>query len=401
MVELRLLFIGLLILFFANGCQRDDLVVVIPADAVVGDTRSNSSERFIDQFVISSQGSIAEIVSREPSARPDDSDLTLPKLISYPNKLSSNSGKREKLYYLFQVDEGIDTVYMSIEGEGVYKMFSPESSPVFLSNTNNEPIVYQSVEIDIVIPDDIPSDEYCFNLSGGYKGNRISKPRKTCININLQEDSFSSPSGVYFGDFSSNSSIAVFDSDMASTRTLVTTDYEITDIAFLDDTLYAITFSDLIEFDLDNSRTYPPIYTGFMSMNALVGFNGSLFVSSNGDFAKLNPKTGVRQVISLLPDGFSTSGDLAVNDNEEIIWATVKSPVLENDYLMEIEPNTGKSQIVGNIGFTNVWGLEYYRNQLIGFTQAGEQLIIDPSTGLGIKVNDLNIVNISGIAIRK
>jgi hypothetical protein len=38
---------------------------------------------------------------------------------------------------------------------------------------------------------------------------------------------------------------------------------------------------------------------------------------------------------------------------------------------------------VGSIGFQNVWGLGYYGGRIIGFTEGGQILEIDPTTGAG------------------
>ncbi len=51
--------------------------------------------------------------------------------------------------------------------------------------------------------------------------------------------------------------------------------------------------------------------------------------------------------------------------------------------LLTVDPTSGKASVVGPIGFGNVWGLAYVNKKVIGFTNTGQILRIDPLTGQG------------------
>ena len=72
-----------------------------------------------------------------------------------------------------------------------------------------------------------------------------------------------------------------------------------------------------------------------------------------------------------------SSGDCVVNKNNSF-YMTSSAPAT-ND-LIYVDPSTMKGVLVGNTGFSGIWGLTAAFGKLYGLTSAGQLLLIDPST---------------------
>ena len=58
-----------------------------------------------------------------------------------------------------------------------------------------------------------------------------------------------------------------------------------------------------------------------------------------------------------------------------------------NDRLAMLAPNTFTAQMIGSdTGFADIWGVAFWKDKVFGFTQSGQFITIDPTTGVGTLV---------------
>ncbi len=131
--------------------------------------------------------------------------------------------------------------------------------------------------------------------------------------------------------------------------------------------------------------------------NALT-FNadGELFAMSGNQFFEIDPTTG--QIIGTpltLPFSYTSSGDLTF-DNDGNLFATA---VASNgqDVLLKIDTLRKQILVIGNTGYSQVWGLYFSGGVLYGATSNGNLISIDRATGAGTFVAVLNVGGISGL----
>jgi hypothetical protein len=161
-----------------------------------------------------------------------------------------------------------------------------------------------------------------------------------------------------------------------------------------------------------------------------IDLNGLLVGISSGTLYTINPNTAQAQTLAttsqtgangltFLPDGrlvvagekveifdrntkqfttlvasgkYSTSGDIVGLPDGKLYWAVSGST---SDQLVKIDPSTGGTTLIGDIGVSKVWGLSYAADAvnggvLYGFTSDGKYLKIDPTTGRGSAVTSLS-----------
>ena len=163
---------------------------------------------------------------------------------------------------------------------------------------------------------------------------------------------------------------------------------EVSDIAFNGSRLYGITFTQFLEIDPKTGQGTVIGSHGYEELNSLaISENGSLFSASNltGNFVKINPVNGVAQLIGNYGVGISSSGDL-IFSNDGILYATVRRTGYSTDWLAEINPITGSAILIGDIGYSTVFGLSFIGENLYGGTESGELLKIDTIDGSAVLI---------------
>jgi hypothetical protein len=99
---------------------------------------------------------------------------------------------------------------------------------------------------------------------------------------------------------------------------------------------------------------------------------------TDGQVFRIEPTTGAATPIGSM-GGFSSSGDI-VSVTGFGTAATANGAPL--DRLVRLDALTFAANPVGtDTGFTDIWGVGYWGNQIYGFTQFGQFLLIDPVTG--------------------
>ncbi len=171
---------------------------------------------------------------------------------------------------------------------------------------------------------------------------------------------------------------------------------QITDIA-IDKTglMIGISFGSVYRIDPTNA-------TGTRLSNSLSGlFNGLSFVpaealgqtgndvlvatrNSDGVVWRIDPMTGGTTQIGNM-GGFSSSGDL-VSVAQLGTLQTAENGI-GADKLVRLAPGSFSATVVGtDIGFSDIWGIAFWKDKVFGFTESGQFITIDPTTGVGTLV---------------
>ncbi len=119
------------------------------------------------------------------------------------------------------------------------------------------------------------------------------------------------------------------------------------------------------------------------SFNALdVAPDGTLYGAADDIVYAFDVEAGVARQVARFPMGWLSSGDLGFVDGR--LYATGYRMLIDpTDMLVEIDLVTGRSSIIGAIGFDCVWALAPLGSALYGLTCNGELTQIDLSTGAG------------------
>lgn len=178
---------------------------------------------------------------------------------------------------------------------------------------------------------------------------------------------------------------------------------QMTDIA-IDKTgqMIGVSFSRVYRVDPDNANTT-------LLSNSLSGnFNGLSFVpasmlgqtgddvlvgtqNSDGKVFRIDPTTGDAMEVGDMGVGFSSSGDMVAVEGFGTVQ-TVPNLTSGGDRLARLEQGTFAATTIGNgTGFSQIWGVAFFKNKVYGFTNGGAFLLIDPNTGAGTMVSNNGI----------
>jgi hypothetical protein len=116
-----------------------------------------------------------------------------------------------------------------------------------------------------------------------------------------------------------------------------------------------------------------------------------LATAEDGAVYRLDPMTGNSTPIGNLGGGLTSSGDV-VSVNGFGTVATVKRGGVGSDLLASIDTATGAATVIGETGFTNVWGLGFWKGTVFGFTKGMQFIAINPKTGAGTLARQGNVV---------
>jgi hypothetical protein len=86
-----------------------------------------------------------------------------------------------------------------------------------------------------------------------------------------------------------------------------------------------------------------------------------------------------------LPSGYHASGDVTALGERTFVSAA-STGNLSTDTLVEVNKVTGGSAVVGDFGYSCVWGLATLGDVVYGLTCRGQVLTIDTTTGTATEV---------------
>jgi hypothetical protein len=159
----------------------------------------------------------------------------------------------------------------------------------------------------------------------------------------------------------------------------------------------------IIGISLDSVyRVDPSTAQSTLLSNALQGdFDGLSFVPANmlgetgddvlvatryadGEVFKIDPMTGMTTQIGDM-GSYQSSGDLVAVAGFGIVQTVTGAPY---DQLVSLAPPTFAATPIGtDTGYGSVLGLAYWKGKVYGFTDAGEFILIDPTTGAAMLVS--------------
>jgi sugar lactone lactonase YvrE len=106
--------------------------------------------------------------------------------------------------------------------------------------------------------------------------------------------------------------------------------------------------------------------------------DGTLYGTGTDSLYTLNLATGAAGLIGT--GNYDSSGDIAFDDAGNLYLSSTTGA---GDSLWTIDTSSGVGTLLGQTGFTNVYGLNYANDTLYGFTSSGTTLALDTLTGAG------------------
>jgi hypothetical protein len=106
--------------------------------------------------------------------------------------------------------------------------------------------------------------------------------------------------------------------------------------------------------------------------------------NDDGIVDRVDPMTGAVSQVGNMGGAFQSSGDLVAISGFGTVQTTMGAPY---DVLTRLAPVTFAGTAIGSsTGFGQIWGIAYWKGKVFGFTQSGEFLTIDPTTGVATLV---------------
>ncbi len=103
--------------------------------------------------------------------------------------------------------------------------------------------------------------------------------------------------------------------------------------------------------------------------------------NEDGAVFRVDPASGHTTQIGDMA-GYTSSGDLVSVDGFGTVLTADNG--LSNDRLVRLAPQTFAATPIGtDIGTAEIWGVAYWKNRIFGFTNGGQFILIDPTTGHG------------------
>jgi hypothetical protein len=103
---------------------------------------------------------------------------------------------------------------------------------------------------------------------------------------------------------------------------------------------------------------------------------------------RIDPMTGMTTEIGNM-GSYTSSGDLVGVANYGTMQTLNGG---SGDVLARLAPSSfAASPIGGGTGFSEIWGVAFFKGKIYGFTNGGAFLLIDPNTGTGTMVSNNGI----------
>jgi len=137
---------------------------------------------------------------------------------------------------------------------------------------------------------------------------------------------------------------------------------------------YGVSYSMVYGINGHTAEVWPIAPIAFPMFGLTCTHDGRLVGGGDGLF-EIDTVTGA--ISTLVPEGqYETAGDLVGLPDGLLYWA-----VREDDALVVVDPDNGVVVPRGEIGTERIYGLGYAEGSLYGFTEAGQALEINPTTG--------------------
>lgn len=157
-----------------------------------------------------------------------------------------------------------------------------------------------------------------------------------------------------------------------------------------DGEIYAVSFESVYQINQDTgAASYRADVTyGNVGMTFLP--DGTLLAADDaGGVRIIDPVTGGVTEIGSFGNGFALSGDLVAVANGTMYGIADEGPngdEATNNLLLRVNTSTGVATAIGPIGYAGVYGVAVANDHVYAFTDNGEIIEINPSTGAGTLV---------------
>ncbi len=168
--------------------------------------------------------------------------------------------------------------------------------------------------------------------------------------------------------------------DIAINKTGLMLGVSFTAVYSVDPTTAAATrLSDGLAGTFNGLSFVPAAMLGMTGDDVLVGTR-----NADGVVFRIDPMTGQANAIGNM-GSFSSSGDLVAVTN--FGTAQTADNGFGNDRLVRLAPQSFAATAVGtDIGYADIWGIAFWKDKIFGFTESGQFVTIDPTTGAGTLV---------------
>jgi hypothetical protein len=124
----------------------------------------------------------------------------------------------------------------------------------------------------------------------------------------------------------------------------------------------------------------PAAMVGATGDDVLVGTR-----NSDGLVFRIDPMTGAATQVGDMGAQFQSSGDLVAVAGFGTVQTTLGAA---SDVLVKLDPITFTAHQVGttSTGFNQIWGVAFWKGKIFGFSQTGQFVVIDATTGVGTLV---------------
>lgn len=163
----------------------------------------------------------------------------------------------------------------------------------------------------------------------------------------------------------------------------------ITDLAVTPDgAVYAISSDNVFEIDSGSGEAaLTTEFDGGLNVGMTFLDSGELLVAEkDGTVRLVDPQSGDVMMVGVFGSGYGTAGDLvAVSDGTMFAIAeNLEGEEGDSNVLVTIDPASGEvDQVIGPLGFADVFGCAYARGHVYAFTKGGDIIEVDRATGAG------------------
>ena len=188
--------------------------------------------------------------------------------------------------------------------------------------------------------------------------------------------------------------IGTVDGTSGNFSQIATSNLDFSDIALSNSgELFGITLGDLYKIDrnLGSASLVGNFGGSSFPLNALEFANNTLYAAGTSKLYTIDTSIGVATLVANLGSDFNSSGDLVFDATNNRFLATATGTISDSLFSVSL---TGQSTKIGDIGFTNVFGVSFENGNLIGFTEDRKRITISSTTGIG--TFDKNLTGVSG-----
>jgi streptogramin lyase len=107
---------------------------------------------------------------------------------------------------------------------------------------------------------------------------------------------------------------------------------------------------------------------------------GVLYGTGQDSLYTIDTTTGFATLVGSNGGLYQSAGDIAFAPDDSLFMTT------DTNLLVQLNPLTGAATLIGAIGFTDVYGIDFIGNALFAITSGGQLLTVNTTTGAGTLV---------------